>query len=340
MKSWMPRDGLHATLLQRAAALAGAPQALALAAGPHGLAVGADLPTTGATGATGGTDPLPEPIADWLTQLTLLYGVPFQYLVPDTRLLPPESLRFFYVDRNWQDRTIDGALSVGAHSSGHTLQVQQVAPAIYAQIDAAQARFRAKLRNAAPAAGVTTGGTWSGCLFRSVVVSTWPGLEINATAAGVAVPIVRMDLITSDILICLFNGVPDTVQFIEPGEGLHFGVDGIKDQPTYTVSLRGLGYPTDDPYVAGEQIEWPPGSTGQYLTATGSFRGGTGQPAGVLDVGGLVTSIQQAMPTGALGPDNALTPGGFAIQMVRGAGLQAFETSQPPPAPVPATPTY
>ena len=328
MKSWIPRSELHTPLLERALALAaGGPTAsYALAAAPSAALSLDEAPVA----SPPVTDPFPEPIADWLTQLTLLYGVPFSYLVPDARLLPPESLRFFYVDANWQDRLLDGALSIGASSTGDTLLIQEVYQAASAQVQARQGQLRATLRGAAPTTGATTaGGTWTGFLFRSVVVSTWPGLEIYATAGAAVVPIIRMDLITSDILLCIFNGLPDTVQFVEPGEGLHFGVDGTLGESTYTVSLRGLGYPTSDPYEAGAQIQTSPGS-GQYLTATGSFRTGTGQPAGVLNVGGLVSAIEQAMPSGALGPDNVLTSGGFAIQMVRGAGLQEFKTSQPP----------
>lgn len=37
---------------------------------------------------------LPPEISDWLYNLTLLNGVPFNYLIPDERLLPTESLRF------------------------------------------------------------------------------------------------------------------------------------------------------------------------------------------------------------------------------------------------------
>jgi hypothetical protein len=145
-----------------------------------------------------------------------------------------------------------------------------------------------------------------------------------------------MDHVAADVLLCLFNGVPDRVEFVEPGEGLHFGVIGVPPLTTFTVNLRGLGFPADDPpnkpYPAGEQIQNPPGS-GNYLTAAGSTRAGAGQPPGVLDVGGLVAAAEAAMqPLGALGPTGKLTPGGFAIQMVRGAGLQAFDRTIHPTA--------
>jgi hypothetical protein len=56
---------------------------------------------------------LPTAIANWFQDLELLKNVPFNYLVPDTRLLPPESLRFFWVDSYWVDCLQDGAFSVG-----------------------------------------------------------------------------------------------------------------------------------------------------------------------------------------------------------------------------------
>ena len=52
-------------------------------------------------GGTGGV--LPDTARDWLAALRLGEGVPFQYLVLDDRLLPAESIRFFYLDRNWTD---------------------------------------------------------------------------------------------------------------------------------------------------------------------------------------------------------------------------------------------
>ena len=50
----------------------------------------------------------------WLAGLQTLAGVPFAYLVPDARMLPPESIRFFAVDPNWTTALTDGALSLAA----------------------------------------------------------------------------------------------------------------------------------------------------------------------------------------------------------------------------------
>src|SRR5262249_39219532 len=155
-----------------------------------------------------------------------------------------------------------------------------------------------------------------------VVVSGWPGLEVQAFKGNDAVDILRMDRLAPDILLVLFNGVPDTVNVIEPSEGLHFGVIDHGTIPgQFDVLLRGLGF---GPYPGGEQIK---GGDSNYLKASTRARGGDGQPAGVLDIEALAGSIVKTMPAGALGDGNKLTSGGFAIQMVRGAGLQPFTTT-------------
>ena len=66
---------------------------------------------------------LPDDVVTWFGSLAGLHGVPFSYLVPDERMLPPESIRFFHLDPNWIDALIDGAFSIGrAAASGHSAE--------------------------------------------------------------------------------------------------------------------------------------------------------------------------------------------------------------------------
>ena len=58
----------------------------------------------------------PDSLAAFFRSLTLLEDIPFNYLVPDERLLPPESIRFFAVDSMWLECLRDGAFSVGRES--------------------------------------------------------------------------------------------------------------------------------------------------------------------------------------------------------------------------------
>ena len=54
----------------------------------------------------------------------LLYGVPFQYLVPDEKMLPAKSIRFFYLNPEWINCLLQGACSVGRTSQTDELADQ------------------------------------------------------------------------------------------------------------------------------------------------------------------------------------------------------------------------
>ncbi len=264
---------------------------------------------------------LPDNLVNWLAQLTLLYGVPVEYMVADNRMLPLESMRFFYLDRNWLDRLVDGALSVGVLSSKEQVFNETFYEEIYAQIDIRQMQLRANLRNETPPTVTAAGGGMTGVIFRSIVVSGWPGLEIEAFKATVPLKILRMDRLSNNTMLCIWEDMPDTVNFIEPSEGLHFGVIMEPHADTFKVYLRGLGYPTSHPFPAGEQIFNGP----DPVVASGGFRSGV---KGVIDIAGLKDNITKAMPAGAL-PDGKLSPGAMAIQMVRGAGKQPYDMNSP-----------
>src|SRR5882724_11094922 len=100
---------------------------------------------------------LPEQMQSWLTDLCLLYGVPFHNLVIDDRMLPPESIRFFYIDRNWIEALVDGVFSVGVHSSRNTSLIQIVIQAIRKALDYRVPLVRNNLRGLPPPNQVMTG---------------------------------------------------------------------------------------------------------------------------------------------------------------------------------------
>ncbi|ESA43726.1 hypothetical protein GE21DRAFT_3694 [Neurospora crassa] len=52
-------------------------------------------------------------ILRFVSDLYHLVNVPSRYLLPGQSMLPRESLRFFFVDGNWIDALVDGALSLG-----------------------------------------------------------------------------------------------------------------------------------------------------------------------------------------------------------------------------------
>jgi len=114
--------------------------------------------------------PVPPSLAKWLGRLMLLHGVPFNYLVPDQRLLPLESLRFFQLDANWMASLIDGANAIGriGHADAH---------------DQVFADYLFQL--ACAAAGMQSLDMVSGFLLCSALVDGWwPGLKIDGYKAA------------------------------------------------------------------------------------------------------------------------------------------------------------
>jgi hypothetical protein len=260
------------------------------------------------------TPPLPDDVLAWLAELVLLYGLPLEYVVANPALLPAESLRFFYLDSNWQRRLIDGALSIGLSSSLDSLSLLVTYEDTVLQTLNGTTGVRAQLRGKTKRIEATgTPGIITGFLLRSAVVSGWPGMEVSAYAdpGQTALPLLRLDRVTSDIMLGLFNGLPSEVNFLEPPEGLHFGV--IPSSSQSTVFLRGLGY---GGFAPGIQLQ--PTASATLVTRSSA--------AGMLDIAASVTALQTALQAkGAWSSGDPFTSAEFAIQMTRGAGLQIFQ---------------
>ncbi|MBP2232602.1 hypothetical protein J2847_005933 [Azospirillum agricola] len=306
----------------------------------YDLARRAATPVTASAGPDGGTaaaplppvplPPVPPSMTEWLSRLVLLYGLPVEYLVPDARLLPRESLRFFYLDPNWQRRLVDGAVSVAVSSSQDAIQVLTTFERSVESALGAMAGVRPALRGK-PAAeerpDTGHGGSAdiavapvTGFLLRSVAVSGWPGIEVSGydttepKATSVPLPILRLERLSDDVLLCLFSGLPKRVDFLQPPEGLHFGVRRDAAVPSCVKTfLRGLGHGR---YTAGVQI---PGAE-----APVSLRVGT-RASGVMRVDATARAARERLiALGALSAGDSFTAAEFAVQMVRPAGLQSF----------------
>jgi hypothetical protein len=169
------------------------------------------------------TDADVQAVCGWLAQLELLVPVPLAHLVPDARMLGPETLRSFYVDPAWVGAAVDGALSIGVGTS-RDLAVQAALTGRLRELAATAALAVRSTALGTPAPAAATGG-WTGILVRSALVSGWPGLTVTASAGGSDVPLLRLDHVEPGLLLALFAGVPDTVILGEPYEGLSFGVD-------------------------------------------------------------------------------------------------------------------
>jgi hypothetical protein len=221
-------------------------------------------------------DGLPGALVDWLARLRLLSNVPFAYLVADHRLLPTESIRFFYVNRNWTDAAVDGALSVGAVTSRDRAQLQALHAELRAALDRQERRVWANDAGAAAKDGPAE--VLTGFLLRSRAVSGWPGLHVRATRDGTRLQLLRMERLAPAVLLVLFDGVPDSVVIEEPRSGVQFGVDAATSGApgSYTVAVRPTaaapspGAPVSVPFRAGAPGVIHVTELAQRLQATGS----------------------------------------------------------------------
>ena len=175
---------------------------------------------------------MPERLRGYLVDLRLLRGLPLAYLVPDARLLPPESMRFFELDLTWVDRVVEGVLNAASIGTVEFTYGASLMTLIRTALDGDLADI---------AAADVPGATWSlvpgefitGMLMRSQVTRRWPDLRVVASADSTPVPILRSEAISRDIHIALFAGRPTTVEIREPYVGARFGVE-LKDAGSAT----------------------------------------------------------------------------------------------------------
>jgi hypothetical protein len=266
---------------------------------------------------------VPGELRRFLARLRLLHGVPFSYLVPDADLLPLESIRFFYIDRAWTDALIQGALSVGTITTADRAQLEAVYPKIRDDVDEAERTIRTP-RGEERLQGA--GGTITGFLMRSRVVSGWPNLHVRAysrdviaddalTTAAESDPnrmkVLRMERLAPAVLLVLFDGVPAVVHVEEPRQGIQFGVRlNPADPPAQRrAKVKGRNNTTGDPlppkdtFNAGNSVDVP-------------FRRGA---PGVINLGELRKRLSDLTNSGV-----PLEPNQYALQMLRFPYRQVF----------------
>lgn len=157
--------------------------------------------------------------------LALLKNVPFNYLVNNEAMLPQESIRFFTLDMSWMNCLLDGGFSIGRLTPS---QLQQ---------DAASFEML----------GLNPLQSASGFLIRSQVISAWPDMQVNGYSTNqgnstpdesTAMPLLRIDRLSQNILFCLFSGQVQTVDLHLKPEALHSGVSTVSGTSSFTKILR------------------------------------------------------------------------------------------------------
>ena len=269
---------------------------------------------------------MPPYMESFLAHLRLLVGVPFGYLVPDSRLLPPESIRFFYLDRSWADRVVDGAVAVGKIGTREQAHHQAHEPAVRQQLDQTERIVRALQRGGSftalrppatkemPPADVITG-----FLLRSYLVTGWPQMDVRAYSQIIQEPFDRaasqvtslqlktwrLEILSPSIMIALFQGIPQMVTLDQPHHGIQFGLVPTNDAQKFQLGLRDAHGEQLTP-AAANLVDVP-------------MRGGTRR---VVDIAGLWKGITSK---GAAGLPAQTGGGSFALQALDPPWSQHFE---------------
>ncbi len=190
---------------------------------------------------TGLPTTVPNEVKHFLGNLYKLNGIPFSYIVPHEWLLEKEHLKnqknytgtlsLFYVDPNWIEALLDGALSIGRINKNEALLEQAVNGKF---IDGYQTQ--SKEIGSGTERKTERRLNTTGFLLRSDLVSGWRGLEIMAFDADEQLlPALRFERIDSDIFLGIFDGNIASITIKQPYEGLHFG---IKNNTTYIKNLK------------------------------------------------------------------------------------------------------
>jgi hypothetical protein len=252
----------------------------------------------------------PQELIGFLTGIRLMEGVPFGHVVPHQALLPHESIRFFYVNRNWLDAAVDGALSLGAVTSADRAFLESVYPQLRAAVDESERQVWAERTGTQAQQGAAD--TIAGFLMRSSAVSGWPGLHVRAyrdAAGDEELRVLRLERLAPAVLLALFDGVPNLMHLEEPRAAVQFGVDPADTGRTVTVRDPASGEPVPD----GE-VQVP-------------FRAGS---PGVIDVTALRDALLEKGGD-VLGDD--LSPAELGLQLLQYPYRQVFgETSDSPGA--------
>lgn len=247
-----------------------------------------------------------DQVGDVLNSLGALDLVPFDHLVADQRMLPQESVRFFYVDSTWITALFDGFVSAGAQSDSDKALQETILSRLQVEAN-------------------TVAWPKAGLLLRSRLASDWPGMIIEGDKGGNTVQIVRREYLAPDLLLVLFEDVPDTVMFSEPHQDLYLGAqpeehDGV-DSLWLDVRVLLPGDKTGG--TVGDNDTFPPynqNSKGllDYLRTGNSA-------AGTLDVHRVIPDLSHTLQGyGQLSSGETLTPAGFAVELIQTPSRQKF----------------
>ena len=139
-------------------------------------------------------------VVNWVMDRMYLQGIPSHYLIPDPTWLPPESIRFFHVDKRWLSALIDGALSICNHGDSADAVRKTIKAQLQLYLDQKMGKDLSKPQ--VPAYGF---------YLRSVVVSSFPDLVVEAPFKNPdpRAQVLLQENVRKDIMFCLLDRSPD-----------------------------------------------------------------------------------------------------------------------------------
>jgi hypothetical protein len=217
--------------------------------------------------------PIPAAVTTFLGELSLLKGVPLYNLIPSERYLPLNvfgllkqrgSLKFFWLDPEWIESLLNGALSI-ADESTRTMLDNAMDGKYIAQVFYNEALEKAKRQIGLNATGeayeellksnlkakkiefnkpkptiAQTNWRYTGFFIRSSIITAWTTVEIipygdtDGKGEDNRLQLIRLERIAPDTIYCICEGVINRIEIIQPPETIHFDISaypGIAKRP-------------------------------------------------------------------------------------------------------------
>jgi hypothetical protein len=222
---------------------------------------------------------LPPELTEYAAKLQLLSEVPFSYLVGDISQLPNESIRFFYVDTNWTASLVAGAFSIGRscsedlhfeaittpavtregkiedyrprdnimHENHKTVEYMKNINVLRGKSEIMRCQFSEN--NSETERSLDLSQINSGFIIKSELVRLMKGLEISGFNNKNKLPILRMDTVSNEVMLCIFSGEIDEIFIGEPKSGIKFGKPLGLDK----ISLKQFGEKNTGQYYSPEK---------------------------------------------------------------------------------------
>ncbi len=246
---------------------------------------------------------IPESLIEWLGGLAVLNKVPFNYLVPDMKMLPPESIRFFNVNPRWLACLLDGAWSLGRQ------------PSKYWAFDTAYKPWKQILDGSLVVNNRKTLWPKSGILINSQLISSyWPGIQFNCSPKAT---ILREECLGPNVLLLLFDKKIQELTIKQPLEGIHFGFDitdsgNLSKVPRY-LKIKGINYPQPP---KGEKFK-----PGTLVPEDYTINNIPQRTPGVLQFDQLAKEIQKKLTI----PKSEFSTAQFALELIESVSSATFK---------------